>query len=248
MRDNEIDDVLKKAARASLSLDRRILDPIVTSIKSSLRPVRPLPAPWIMTTGLVAVCAVVSLAGAMRAGFFGFEKMDLLERFVVFPVIAVLVGLSANTFVYEMIPASRRLFSPTALIAIAVFALVGVFAVLFRDHRIDHFFSVGVVCLITGILHAVPAGLMSWLLLRRGFAVSPVAAGWAAGTLAGLAGVGMLELHCPNFEAAHILVWHTAVVPVSGALGGLTGWSARHLTHSGNRPSSATSPGRQDSR
>jgi hypothetical protein len=54
----------------------------------------------------------------------------------------------------------------------------------------------------------------------------------AAGTLAGLAGVGMLELHCPNFQATHILVWHTAVVPVSAALGALLGWTIRFRARS----------------
>jgi len=45
------------------------------------------------------------------------------------------------------------------------------------------------------------------------------AAGLAAGTVAGLAGLGMLELHCPNLKAVHVLVWHVAVVAVSGGLG-----------------------------
>jgi hypothetical protein len=58
----------------------------------------------------------------------------------------------------------------------------------------------GVVCLSAGLLHAIPAALASWLLLRRGFAVNPVAAGLVAGTLAGLAGVTMLELHCANLK------------------------------------------------
>jgi hypothetical protein len=56
--------------------------------------------------------------------------------------------------------------------------------------------------------------------LRRGFAVNPAGAGLAAGTLAGLAGLLMLEIHCPNFRAPHVMVWHTAVVPVSA----VTGW------------------------
>jgi len=102
--------------------------------------------------------------------------------------------------------------------------LVGVFGLLFREYRTDHFFSVGMVCLLTGLLHAVPAGLLSWLVLRRGFAVNPTSAGLVAGTLAGLAGVGLLELHCPNFQAFHVLAWHTAVEPVSGAAGALLGW------------------------
>ena len=85
------------------------------------------------------------------------------------------------------------------------------------------FFVVGVICLVTGVLHAIPAGLLSWLVLRRGFAVNSVSAGLVAGTLAGLAGVGLLELHCSNFQAIHILVWHTAVLLVSGGLGALVG-------------------------
>jgi hypothetical protein len=74
-------------------------------------------------------------------------------------------------------------------------------------------------CLIAGLSVAIPAGLLTWLVLRRGYAVDRAAAGLAAGTLAGLAGVATLELHCPNFELYHILLWHTAVVPLSAAAG-----------------------------
>jgi hypothetical protein len=47
------------------------------------------------------------------------------------------------------------------------------------------------------------------------------------GTLAGLAGVTMLELHCINLETLHVMLWHTAVMPVSAAAGALVGWAAR---------------------
>jgi hypothetical protein len=110
---------------------------------------------------------------------------------------------------------------PSTLLALSSIALLAVFGHLFRDYHIDHFFSAGIACLLTGLLHAIPAGLLSWLMLRRGFAVNPASAGLVAGTLGGLAGVGMLELHCPNLQAAHVLVWHTAVVPVSAAVGAL---------------------------
>jgi hypothetical protein len=84
-----------------------------------------------------------------------------------------------------------------------------------------------VACLVVGVLHAVPAALLGWLLLRRGFAVKPIAAALAAGTFASLAGVTMLELHCANLQALHILVWHTAVVPVSAAIAALVAWLLR---------------------
>jgi hypothetical protein len=227
VKNEDIDEVLNKAARTSLDLKPELLDRVSTSIRSSLQPVRPLPPAWVITGGLILVCAAVSFLGAARAGFFGVEKMDLLERCVIFPALGLLAWAMASAFVHEMTPGSRRRVSPGALLALGCVALLGLFALLFRDYRTDHFFSIGIVCLVTGFIHAVPAGLLCWLLLRRGFAVNPVSAGLIAGALAGLAGVGVLELHCPNFQAAHILVWHTAVVPVSAAAGALVGWLVR---------------------
>jgi hypothetical protein len=235
VKDEEIDDVLKKAAQAPQDLDPLVLERIGDSIKPSLRPVRPLPPVWLMAVGLVLVCTGVSLAGAARGGFFGVVKMNLLERSLVFPALGLLACLAAVSFVHQMIPASRLRVSPGALLALSSAALLAIFADLFRDYQTDHFLSAGMACLLTGLLHAIPAGLLSWLMLRRGFAVNPASAGLVAGTLGGLAGVGMLELHCPNFQAAHILVWHTAVVPVSAALGALLGWELRFRARSGGR-------------
>ena len=174
-----------------------------------------------MTCGLVLICAAVALAGAARAGFYGIEKMDLLERALIFSTLAVFAWAAGSGFVHEMVPGSRRRISPGALLGFGTAALLAVFAFLFRDYRTDHFFSAGIACLLTGLLFALPAALLAWLLLRRGFAVNPVFAGLAAGTLGGLAGIGMLELHCQDFQASHVLVWHIAVVPLSGAAGAL---------------------------
>jgi hypothetical protein len=235
VKDEEIDDILKKAAPGPQDIDPRVLEGIGDSIKSSLRPVRPLPPMWLIAVGLILVCAAVSLAGAARTGFLGFAKMNLLERSLVFPTLGLLGCLAAIGFIHQMIPASRLRVSPRVLLALSSLALLAVLVGLFRDYHIDHFFSAGIACLVTGLLHAIPAGLLSWLMLRRGFAVNPASAGLLAGTLGGLAGLGMLELHCPNFQAAHILVWHTAVVPVSAALGALLGWGLRWRARSGTR-------------
>jgi hypothetical protein len=134
-----------------------------------------------------------------------------------------------------MIPGCLRRYSPGALLSLGSVTLLAVFAFLFRDYQIDHFVSIGIVCLFTGLLHAIPAVFLSWLLLRRGFALNPVSAGLVAGVLGGLAGVGVLELHCPNFQAAHILVWHTAVVPLSGAAGAFLAWTLRFRKGSSTR-------------
>lgn len=231
MRDEQIDDVLKKAAPALPDIDASVLDRIGNAIKPSLHSVRPLPPVWMTAVALVVICAAVSLAGAARAGFFGFAKLNLLQRSLVFPALGFLACLAAISFAHQMIPGSRLRVSPGALLALSSATLLAVFADLFRNYHTEHFFSAGIICLLTGLLHAIPAGLLSWLILRRGFAVNKVSAGLVAGMLGGLAGLGVLELHCPNFEAAHILVWHTAVVPVSAALGALLGWQLRFRDH-----------------
>jgi hypothetical protein len=217
----EIDEILKKAAQAPHAVDPALLERVTASIRPWLRPVRPLAPRWLLTAGLLLIAAAISIVGAARAGFFGFEKMEGLERLLIFLTLGVFACASATKMVAELIPGSRYRVSARVLLGASCAALVAVFAFSFRDYHTEHFLSAGVVCLVVGLLHAIPVALLGWLLLRRGFAVNPVAAGVITGVLAGLAGVTMLELHCPNFEAFHILVWHTAVIPVSAALGGL---------------------------
>jgi hypothetical protein len=225
VKDKEIDDVLKETARGEDVLKAETLQRVSDSIKASLRPVRPLPPTWMLAGSLILVCAAVALAGAAHAGFFGIEKMDLLERATIFSTLFVFAWVVGVGLVHEMVPGSRRRIAPGALLAIVSGILLAVFALLFRDYQTSNFFSAGIVCLLTGLLFAVPTALLAWLVLRRGFAVNPVSAGLVTGTLAGLAGLAMLELHCQNFQAAHVLVWHIAVVPLSAAAGALVAWA-----------------------
>ena len=224
MKDREIDAILQQAGDASRGVDPALLNRIAGALGPAVPPVRPLPRNWVLAVGLLAVCTAVALAGAARLGFLGFQKLGVPGRALIFPALAVLTWISAAACVAEMIPGSRRRVPPGFLPGAASLALVAVFAGLFRDYHTDHFVQQGLICLTAGMLHAIPAALLCWLLLRRGFAVNPVAAGLVAGTLAGLAGISMLELHCQNFEAPHVMLWHTAVIPVSAGAGALAAW------------------------
>lgn len=240
MKDREIDDLLEKAARAPHGVNPELLERVAASIRPSLQPVRPLPSTRILAAGLLLICVAVALVGAARAGFYGVEKMDLFERLLIFGALAAFALVAAVQFVGEFIPGSRRRVSPGVLLGLGSVALLGVFGLLFRDYHTDHFVHAGLVCLFAGVLHAIPAGLLCWWLLRRGFAVNSVAAGFVGGTLAGLAGVTLLELHCVNFQALHVLVWHTAVVPVSAAIGAFVAWALR--SRAGHRSSLHVKP------
>lgn len=215
----QIDETLKQAGDSRYEVDAGLLGRIADMIGSDLRPVRPLAPPWLLTTGLVLIGVAVAMVGSMRLGFFGFEKLSRLERGLIFTVLGVLIWVAASSFVTEKIPGSRCRVDPRLLLGGGSAVLLAVFAFLFRDTGTEHFVSQGLTCLTTGLLFAIPMGLGSGLLLRRGFAVNSTSAGMVAGTLAGLAGITMLELHCPNFKVLHVMVWHVAVVLVSGGVG-----------------------------
>jgi hypothetical protein len=227
VKDREIDDILKRAAGAPHDVDPALLDRIAGSIGPSLRPVRPLPPAWTLTAGLVLVCAGVAVAGAAKLGLGGVGNMDIWERVLIFPALGALIWCASEAWVGEMIPGSRRRMAPAALLGAASLLLLILFAGLFHDYRTTSFVHQGLVCLSAGLFLAVPTAFGGWLILRRGFAVNAAAAGLAAGILAGLGGVTMLELHCVNFQALHLMLWHTAVLPLSAAMGALLAWRFR---------------------
>ena len=234
MKDTEIDEMLDKAAHAPHAVPAGLLERIANSVERSLQPVRPLAPMWMLTLGVVLIGAAVVFVGATRAGFQGVEALSIPARVLIFGVLGLLAGVVAAQVVREWIPGSRHVPSGATLAGSSV-AILAVFALLFHDYKTHHFLSSGLTCLVTGLLHAVPVVLLAWWLLRRGYVVNSVSAGLIAGTFAGLAGLTLLELHCTNFEALHVLVWHTFVVPVSAALGALAWWALRRKSMRANR-------------
>jgi hypothetical protein len=227
VKDEEIDKVLQRGLKVPQELEPAMLKRITDSIHPSLRAVRVLPPPWALTAALVFICASVALVAASRTGFDGIRSLALWQSGLIFLALAILGWALSRGLVAELTPGSRHFFSPYVLFICAGVALLVVFAIVFRDYHNDHFVSAGMGCLLAGLETAIPAALLSWLVLRRGFAVRPVAAALLAGSLAGLSGLAMLELQCANFQALHVLVWHTAVVAVCAAVGALAGWSVR---------------------
>ena len=216
MRDKDIDDILGRTP----PVDAALLERVSASMGTTLRPVRPVAPRWVLTSGLWAVSTGVAIAAAFAFGLDGFRRLTGAETGVIFPGMVILTLLAALISVGAMTPGGLR-WSPTQLLVLVLVACIAVDAALFRDYQMTSFVPQGIPCLRAGLLVSVPAGAGSWLVLRRGFAVNRTAAGLAAGTLAGLAGLTMLEFHCANFNAMHVMVWHTAVVPVSGLVGAI---------------------------
>ncbi len=232
MTDNEVDSVLKWAVEVPHEVDGAVVERVSNTVLLALRPVRPLPSERVITSVLMIIFFLVATLGATYLGFSGSHVLSRAENLVISWVLALLAGWAATATAAAMLPGSKSRFDARILLAICTGAFVAVFAILFHDYRLVRFFSEGINCLGIGLLHAAVAGFLLWLVLRRGVILDPVAAGVALGTLAGLSGLVMLEMHCPILKAMHLIVWHTAVIPLSGLVGYLAG---RLVQERGNR-------------
>lgn len=225
MTNQEPDEFFRRLERRSWEVRPGLVSQIAASLGTSLTAVRPIPPPWTLSLGLVVVCVLVAVAGGLIEGFFGIKALSSTNRVAIFSTLALLTVLTSRAVVRHFIPGSRHRATAGVTAVLNSVALLGLFALLFHDYHATHFLATGIACLLRGVLFAVPAALIGALLLFRGFAVDPVAAGLALGTMGGLAGVTLLELQCTNFQAPHLL-WHVLVVLVSAGIGALTGlWS-----------------------
>jgi hypothetical protein len=228
VKDHQID-ALVKAAQIPEGYDPAKLESVAEEIRTTMRPVRPMARTGLITGGLMLFCAGVAMGGAVRAGLFGVARMSIWDRALIFPLLIILMLIAAREFASAMIPGSRRYASAGTLVAICALMMIAAFVLLFRDYGTAHFISVGMPCLTAGLVHACIAGCLAAWLVRRGFAVRPASAGSIAGTMAGLTGLGMLELHCPNFQVAHVLIWHISVVLLSAAAGSMVAQAWRNV-------------------
>lgn len=218
---DRLEDLLRSAAENEPDTIPGNLDKITALISESLTPVRPLPAIGWHVAMLLVVCAGVAYAGAATLGMGGLHKLTAAAAVVILAALAILATGVAYAAASTMRPGARRYLPAGALVGVVSALTAILFAVLFVHYGFVHFFARGLACLKAGLIHAAIAAALMWFVLRRTYAVDPKAAGTIIGTLAGFAGVTMLELHCTDFHAQHVLIWHTAVLPCSALLGRL---------------------------
>jgi hypothetical protein len=196
-----------------------------TFVKSAAR-VRPLPSNASMILICAAVFAVLSVLLTMPIGFPGLRRMSMFAAGVNLTVLLLLVLVLAGGVVTQMIPGSRRVLPApaAALISIGLLSLTAL--LLFPDFAMRDFVHRGMPCLRVGVLCSVPAAIGIVAFMRRGFIIDPISAAIAGGSLAGLLGVTVLALHCPIFEAAHVIAWHFGAIVITSLGGGFLGWMA----------------------
>jgi hypothetical protein len=193
-------------------LPRQQLKQIEDRILGNLRPVKPLPATGVLSLVLLSIFAIVVVIGNAILGTAGWHAVNVLQKFAVFSALTASAGLLAFSAVRQIIPGSRLGLPPRLLVSAVVALMAGIFTTLFVPHRESTFISTGLLCLEIGLACAIPTAALLWLVLRRGAMLSPISIGATAGALAGLSGLIVLEVFCPNLNKYHILLWHMGAV------------------------------------
>jgi hypothetical protein len=201
---------------------------IEAGILADLRPVKPMAPAGLRSSELMLILLVVAAVGVEALGIAGWRALSLLQRGVVFPALAIAASLLAYSLGRLMAPGSRLPLPRYWLVPVAFGTVASIFASLFRPHREATFVATGLVCLRIGLEYAAPAALLSWLLLRRGAILNPLQTGAATGAFAGLTGLTVLEIFCPNLNQYHILVWHLGAALTSAAGGMVIGSIAEY--------------------
>jgi hypothetical protein len=214
----QLDQLIDAQELPPLPADR--LKRIESALISDLRPVRPMASDAVYVGAFAGIFIGVCIVSCyLIAGRDGWEALNNLQRPVVFIPLLWIASLLAFSLVRQMRPAAKYM-RITALFAAGVFVLlIASVALIFHPVNEAAFAHDSLVCFRAGMMFAIPTAILFGIVLWRGAALSPALTGATAGGLAGLAGLTVLEIHCPNMNVYHIVVAHLSVVVVCALAG-----------------------------
>ncbi len=192
---------------------------IAQRIIAGLRPVSPLPSNRVLIALLLSLTAVTVAIGVWWLGQDGWQALAPLQSGIVFSLLGAGIFLIAYVVTSQMTPGSRQRIAPATTIVGVSLSLLIATLLLFRYRPDPDFVKVGLTCWERGLLVATGAAVLYSLVLRRGAWLSPIKLGAATGCLAGLTGLSVLEIYCPNLDRRHIGVWHLGAALTATLIG-----------------------------
>jgi hypothetical protein len=205
-----------------------LLELIQARIVENLHPVRPLASSRFFLFACATIFLCIVAIGA-TFGINGWGALSMGQRIAVFGTLAGSAILLAVSMVGQMVPGSKYALAPAALPIAILTALLIVLTASFQPQKEAAFVADGLAHMKAGLTCSIPAALLFWLLVRRGAMLFPKLIGAAAGGLAGLIGLSVLEIICPNLNVFHILIWHWGVVLVNSVAGALVGAAIEYI-------------------
>jgi hypothetical protein len=216
---------------ADAQMNSSQIDRLQKMIVGDLRPVRPLLPSSVFLSAFALIFVGLSYLSVLYLRPDGWFVLMPMQKIAVFATLAASAALLAFSLVKQMVPGQKWLLRPGLLLVSLFVLLCLVVASVFQVRTDPHFLQSGEACLKTGAPCAIPAAFVFWLILRCGAILSPRAVGAITGMLAGLVSTTVLEVHCPNLNVWHILVWHVGIALlglVAGVLVAIAGQAIRN--------------------
>jgi hypothetical protein len=144
-----------------------VSDRVHSSIPATIARIRPLApaALWIIL--FLLLFAGIGVGAAARFGIYGWPVLSMAPRKLIFSALLAVSVWAAFATAHQMLPGSRT--TPSGvLLLLTLLSMEIVFFLVFDDYSLGQFFRAGLRCLGLGMLTAVPAGIVVWLLVRRG--------------------------------------------------------------------------------
>jgi len=211
------------------------LERIVATLSKDIAPVQPLARARVFYVGFALVFLVSVALGYWLLGTNGWRQLGTVQKIAVLVPQSACAGLLASSLVRLMVPGSTHPISPALLPVGVLTLLVVAIHLTFSPYPESRFIASGIDCMQIDLAFAVPAAFAFWLLLRRGAILEPGLTGATTGGLAGLAGMGVLDMRCPNSNAYHILIWHVGAALVAMAscfaVGRLSNWRRNRFAY-----------------
>jgi hypothetical protein len=181
-------------------------------ISANLKPVKPLPPTSVLAGRFVGVFALLVVLLIVLLGASGPENMSLPQLLVIAAVLgasAIFLSLSLS---WQMVPGKHQRIPAPLLIGAFALGFVIVVATMFPWENVADLFGLGWGCTRAGLLMAIPAAAVLTFLATRGAPLSFGLLGACLGATSGLLALTVLQLHCDNQHAGHLLLWHGGVV------------------------------------
>lgn len=225
---------LVSALNISVAVDSpspAILGRIAKGMATGLHQVRPLAPARYFFGAFVGIFVSIVAFGVYRMGAFAIAVMTPLQIIAILSALAVSTGLLADSLVHQMVPGSRHRIPPRLLPVAITISLTIAVAVLFHFQQEQKFWANAWACIRAGTPFGVLAAVPFWWMLRRGAILSPPMSGAATGLFAGLVGTSVLEIHCPNLDAWHILASHLGVAILCTLAGLVIGLASQRTSY-----------------
>ena len=188
-------------------------------------PVQPMPSRGRFIAIAFSLPILAGAVVAMLNGGAGWKQMPG-ESAVLFSLLSVF-GLAAlaTGFYRQFKPGAREPIDGRGALAVLLAGFIAFATVEFGWHPGGDLLGAWR-CLRMGMLVALAASFPLLVWARKGYAVNPGSASFWTGTLASMAGLIALGLHCQNLEMSHQLMGHATAIVVSSCL---VSWMARRL-------------------